>query len=128
MLNAGQFYCKTVCLCVSGRDQTLTCTSVCVRPSSVSFKPFSIITGSFPISSLALSLYRPACPPLTPICIYLVNLIRRWENPGESLTHTHTHKHRHTHCYTGNVFEELVNQLKKNNIITFLNFPGPVSE
>lgn len=38
-------------VCVFGSARQCTCMSMCVRPSSVSLKLCSIITGSFPISS-----------------------------------------------------------------------------
>ena len=64
---------------------------------------------------------HPSLPPARSrsICVYLVNLIRSLENPGESLTHLCANC---KHTTTGNILEELVNQVQKTTL-NFRNFP-----
>lgn len=70
------------------------------------------LQGVSPILSIPSSL-----PParLPSICVYLVNLIRRLENPGESLTHLCLRANC-KHTTTGNIVEEFVNQVQKTTL------------
>lgn len=60
-------------------------------------------------------------PPCLSICVYLVNLIRRLENPRESLTHLCLCANC-KHTTAGNVSEEPVNQVQKTTL-SWSNFP-----
>lgn len=58
--------------------------------------------------------FPPSSPSLS-ICVYLGNLIRRLENPGESLAHLCLCANC-KHATAGNVSEEPVNQVQKTTL------------
>lgn len=103
------------------KAQVCVCGSVSDPP--VGSQQRSITSGSFPHP------FHPDLPPSLPpsrslslsICVYLGNLIRRLENPGESLTHLYMCANC-KHTTTGNILEELVNQVHKTTL-NFSNFP-----
>lgn len=70
------------------------------------------LQGVSPILSIPSSLPPARFPS---ICVYLVNLIRRLENPGESLTHLCLRANC-KHTTTGNIVEEFVNQVQKTTL------------
>lgn len=70
--------------------------------------------------SLILSI-PPSLPLRLTICVYLVNLIRKTENPGESLAHLCMCANC-KHTTPGDVVEELVNQVQKTTV-HFSNVP-----
>ena len=73
--------CVCVCVCVCASDPPQCNSNYFLSSQGVS------LSSSPPHLSLALPSFLSA--------VYLVNLIRSLENPGDSLKHTHTHTYKY---------------------------------
>lgn len=83
---------------------------MCVSDPPLCLLNYFLSSQGVSISSLSLSPAVYLALPSFLSAVYLVNLIRSSENPGDSLTHIKTHS------FTGNVFRELVNLIENTHM------------